>query len=334
MFREAPSSFLILALAAASVAALSGGCSKEGTYTLTLKLGTADGPSEDVTPFACGYHGIGAWLVTENGELGDTFPCGEGPLVRHTKPGNYSVIVRALDAAGARKTAPGDTVPDLSPYLHVVVPAPVVVEDGKTTTVPGPLFILPLPECEDGVDNDCDGRIDLLDPSCSKLPGTSCSAEVPCPDATRWTCQAAVSACITTGRELADDDRAGTGCVHEKKDGGPADGADASPVDAAGGQGGGQAGGQAGSGAGNGGGGMGGGAGNGGGGAGGVSAGGAGGAGTAGTSGAGGLGVGGGGGVGAPGGGGASGAGGAGGQGGQSGQGGGGGTASSGGSSG
>jgi len=144
-----------------------------------------------------------------------------------------------------RKIAPGDTAPDLSPYLHAMVPDLVSVVDGQTTNVATPLYILPLPECEDGADNDCDQRVDNLDPACVLPTAVACSRDVPCPDPATQVCNLALNTCISAGKELGVDDPPGAGCLYDKKDGGITDlasatgGAGGSNESAAGGAGGG-----------------------------------------------------------------------------------------------
>lgn len=207
----------------------SAGCSSQGTYVLNLKFGTVEGPSEDVTPYGCGFHGVAAWYLTESGNDAGVYPCGKSTITRSTKPGSYQIIVRALDTEG------NDTS-DLPYLIAPLLPGAwpdVKVEEGKTNTVADPLYIEPLPQCADGVDNDCDGRVDLQDPACTRAPSSvSCSSDADCTVPGFSYCNKTFGACLSSGPELGADDAVGSGCLNMKKDGG------APAPDGAGGQGG------------------------------------------------------------------------------------------------
>jgi hypothetical protein len=180
---------LLLVLAVAAVVPGAAGCGESGRYKLAWTLVEADGPSS--APAACGRHGVSTIAITETNAGGDVSlfvaPCAWMSVNRKLGPGNYTLIVTGRDARGYDKEPPRDPMP-VVPLLRATLDN-VGVEKDETTEL-GTVDLVPQPECRDGVDNDCDGRVDILDPACPDGDGPSeaaagegCGLPAPLPDA-------------------------------------------------------------------------------------------------------------------------------------------------------
>lgn len=137
------------------------GCGATKTYQLgwTLEGAAVDGP------FDCSKSGIDAIEVVARAggdETRSVFACyseidgasGEGPDLAS---GAHALAVSTLSPAGQRLTGPV--------VVDALIPDEGVV--AVTVDLPRP------PECADGVDNDGDGTVDLLDTNCVDVTDTS-----------------------------------------------------------------------------------------------------------------------------------------------------------------
>jgi hypothetical protein len=136
------------------------GCGSNGQYQLSWSFtGAAFQPGD------CGAFGVSAISIAGTNENGGTdnpiAPCAPGTFTRKLSAGTWTLVLTALDASGQVKApAPSDrlrgqtTVPVEDDHLA----------DAGTVTLP------PLPQCDDGVDNDHDGRVDLDDADCLGNP--------------------------------------------------------------------------------------------------------------------------------------------------------------------
>jgi hypothetical protein len=77
------------------------------------------------------------------------------------------VVVPADAAIDVVVPADAADVPAGAAFLSAMV-GPQSIDKGTTATFA--VVLTPLPTCADGVDNDCDGRVDLDDPSCQGDP--------------------------------------------------------------------------------------------------------------------------------------------------------------------
>jgi hypothetical protein len=180
---------LIIVLAVAALVAGVAGCGESGRYKLAWTLVEADGPSS--APAACGRHGVSTIAITETNAGGEVSlfvaPCAWMSVNRKLGPGSYTLIVTGRDARGYDKEPPSNPAPAV-PLLRATLDGVSVGKD--ETTELGTVDLVPQPECRDGVDNDCDGRVDTLDPACADRDGPSeaaageaCGLPAPLPDA-------------------------------------------------------------------------------------------------------------------------------------------------------
>jgi hypothetical protein len=148
---------IALALAAGALAA---GCGPEGSYRLTWEFAVGDVREPAAT--GCGAHGVDGIRITggnTEGEGEDVVAlCSRGEIVRGRPVGRWSLVVHQLDARGAQINVPDKSVEDV-----------VIEEDALTDGLP--VVVLDVrPECDDDVDNDRDGRVDIDDPECTADP--------------------------------------------------------------------------------------------------------------------------------------------------------------------
>ena len=147
------------------------GCTEYGSYSLTWTFGPAD-PANT----GCGLHGVDSLRVTGMSTEGDgedvTALCAPGKFAHSVPVGTWTFTVQQLDVRGTPirpKDAQGYDVPD--PMASASVAA-----DTETPLYPPELVLTPRPACEDGVDNDDDGRVDrddLDNPECPALANTT-----------------------------------------------------------------------------------------------------------------------------------------------------------------
>jgi hypothetical protein len=152
-----------LALVAAGLLG-AGGCTQSGSYRLSWVF-LVDGTLES-SATACGRHGIDSILATGTDGSGDAQQvialCVPGQFGGSAAPGTWTFTFQMLDAERAPVhpvSPPGETA--LAP---VPAGSATVSVDGPTAEFP--VQFIPLPECNDGIDNDGDGRVDLADPDC------------------------------------------------------------------------------------------------------------------------------------------------------------------------
>lgn len=140
-------------------------CGDTSSYELHWTIGCAGGSScEPQSIKGCSSVGLDSVHVeaTTGAEVTvSVFPCyspGEGAVGRgpDLEPGAGTLAVTGLSPAGIALTEP--------------VTAKVQIPEGGL----GPVTVdLPLPaQCGDGVDNDLDGLVDLLDPDCADTADT------------------------------------------------------------------------------------------------------------------------------------------------------------------
>lgn len=135
------------------------GCTQDGSYRVTWNfLATAD-PGAPVQSAAegCGQHGVDAIFVTASDTNADGDQvlaiCTLGQVNRPVPAGTWSIQLQAVDA---QATLIGSIAPQM---VSGVVADGAVIELGLVT-------LTPRPACDDGIDNDGDGRVDLDDPDC------------------------------------------------------------------------------------------------------------------------------------------------------------------------
>jgi hypothetical protein len=159
-----------LGLATASLLATAG-CTQSGSYRLSWVF-LVDGTLES-SAAACSQHGIDSILATGTDDAGDAQQvialCVPGQFSGSAAPGTWSFAFQMLDAEGAPV---GPVSPPGEPVLPSVPAGPATVSvDGPTAEFA--VQLTPPPECNDGIDNDGDGRVDLADPDCSDLSGAT-----------------------------------------------------------------------------------------------------------------------------------------------------------------
>jgi hypothetical protein len=197
MFRA----FLMIVCVAA-VASASAGCNKDGAYQVTWQFGarasgtraldggtgseddggaifdggvqaaTAALETEQDLGAECATHGVFGIRITgaTDGSGEDVvLPCTVPMAARSVSAGTWTFSVHALDSRGQFKqqadagTGLGDA--GNGPGVTLNPTQQVVVSSGATTQFS--VVFTSQSECEDGVDNDCDGRVDQADPDCA-----------------------------------------------------------------------------------------------------------------------------------------------------------------------
>ena len=140
------------------------GCASEGSYQVRWSF--SDPALMIFRPGDCGRHGVSAIAIAgrrDDGKVDDPeAACAPGVFTRQLPTGTWTLELTALDSTGRPKT----TTPG---FLQGGITI-VVAEDQLAGTDQGTVVLPPLPACQDGVDNDCDGRIDLDDPGCGGDP--------------------------------------------------------------------------------------------------------------------------------------------------------------------
>ncbi|HET6148949.1 MAG TPA: hypothetical protein VFH68_15535 [Polyangia bacterium] len=146
----------------ASAANFAAGCASEGSYQVRWSFG--DPGLLNFTAEHCGQHGVSAIAMAgrrDDGKVDNPVAaCAPGVFAHQLPTGVWTLELTALDATGHSKTDDPD-------YLRGSITI-TVAEDQLAGTDQGPVVLLPLPACRDGVDNDCDGRVDLDDPGCAE----------------------------------------------------------------------------------------------------------------------------------------------------------------------
>ena len=143
------------------VAALCGGCGSDGNYQVTWNFfASPDAQGEPVEAFAaCGAHGVDAIQVSAVSADGDkhqdTGLCTQGQLAAGLGLGDWQFTFSQVDGKG-------DVIPLPDGMSDPVASAKV--EKNTTAELPRITFV-PRPACNDEIDNDLDGRVDLDDPT-------------------------------------------------------------------------------------------------------------------------------------------------------------------------
>jgi hypothetical protein len=159
-----PRSLALGLCAAASLVLSFAGCKQDGSYRVSWSF-TAEASSSEPENAAsgCGRHGVDGILVTAVDTNADSDQvlaiCTLGQVMRDVPVGTWAFQVQAVDAQGALMSAV---------VAVQVLDQPIV--DGQTTDVP-PVTLTYPPACNDGIDNDGDGRVDLDDPDCANSAG-------------------------------------------------------------------------------------------------------------------------------------------------------------------
>ena len=143
------------------------GCASEGSYQ--VRWAFTDPAVVGFQPGDCGKHGVSAIAIAgtrDDGKLDNPeAACAPGVFTHRLPTGTWTLALAALDATGHPSTAATD-------YLHGTITL-TVAEDQLAGSDQEPVVLPPLPACQDGVDNDCDGRVDLDDPGCADSAGLS-----------------------------------------------------------------------------------------------------------------------------------------------------------------
>ncbi len=157
---------LLFVLLAGGVSAA--GCADHGHYHVAWTF-VGDEPAAS----GCGLHGVDAIHVTGASKQGDgedvVTLCAPGGFTHEVPVGDWNFTFHQLDVRGrpiVLTDDQGGAVPDPT--------ATAVVSKDTTSDVDPPVVVLtPRPECNDGIDNDGDGRIDLDDAECMNDPNTA-----------------------------------------------------------------------------------------------------------------------------------------------------------------
>lgn len=165
-----------------SAVAVWGGCSNSGSYTLSWRF-VAD--QVDFKSGDCGRVGVSGIGITgtrsDGSQSAIAVPCGLGFYDGSLDQGSWTLELVALDASGLPKVPPPTTV-----LRGQTAGLSVEIHAGDQAAPIPPVFLMPLAQCSDGVDNDSDGRVDLDDPGCAGDPQGNAECipadGVPCPD--------------------------------------------------------------------------------------------------------------------------------------------------------
>jgi len=143
---------------------LAAGCTSEGSYRLVWTMcSTPELPCPDSAPepaaAGCGAHGVDGVRITGGSAEGDSEDivavCSAGEIVRKRPVGRWNLVVHQVDIRGAQINVADQNIADV-----------VIAEDAVTDTLPV-VVLQPRPQCDDDVDNDRDGRVDIADPECA-----------------------------------------------------------------------------------------------------------------------------------------------------------------------
>jgi len=141
--------------------ALVAGCTDYGSYHVSWQFVGGEGARA-----GCGLHGVDSIrMVGTNteGERDDfTALCAREELVHSVPVGTWTFSVHQVDVRGG----PADMFDDSG--APVAPMAVAVITDGATVPLdPEIIELTPRPACQDRVDNDRDGRVDLDDSACA-----------------------------------------------------------------------------------------------------------------------------------------------------------------------
>ena len=133
------------------------GCTTEGSYRLAWMFA-----NDEPAAAGCGAHGVDGVRITGGNTDGDSEDivavCSAGEIVRTRPVGRWNLVVHQVDVRGAQINVPDQNISDV-----------VIAEDAVFDVVPA-VVLEARPQCDDGVDNDRDGRLDIDDPECAGDP--------------------------------------------------------------------------------------------------------------------------------------------------------------------
>jgi hypothetical protein len=143
--------------------AATAGCTDHGTYQVAWKFFGTDA----FQPGDCGAHGVDSirLIGSDTAGDGDNFSvlCTLGQATQSVTVGTWTFAVHQIDVRGLPIDPPQD--------LGGAPTATGDIPKDRTVMLDPPLIDLtPRPQCSDGIDNDCNGRVDLDDPSCAGDP--------------------------------------------------------------------------------------------------------------------------------------------------------------------
>jgi len=132
---------------------LAGGCTTEGSYRLSWMFA-----NDEPAAAGCGAHGVDGVHITGGNTAGDgediVAVCSAGEIVRKRPIGTWNLAVHQVDVRGAQINVPDQSI------VGVVIAEDAVIDVGSAVVLEA------RPQCDDGVDNDGDGRLDTDDPEC------------------------------------------------------------------------------------------------------------------------------------------------------------------------
>jgi|SRR6478735_6046249 len=150
------------------------GCTDHGNYTVKWEFSTGDGAAA-----GCGAHGVSTIRVTGSSTKGDgdevAALCAgiarmpDGKFTHEVPVGDWTFAFHQLDVRGR----PIVVLDDQGQPIPDPTATGTVVAGQSTELAPSPIVFTPRPECDDGIDNDGDGRIDLDDSGCMGHPNTA-----------------------------------------------------------------------------------------------------------------------------------------------------------------
>ena len=146
--------FVLLLVGAGVIAA---GCDNTGSYRLYWEFAPAFASGD------CGRVGVSGIQITATkpGSVSArVVPCALGFYDGRLDQGTWTLALVATDAAGQVKD------PSMGFLSGATALDAVEIHAGEQAAPIPPVFLQPLPQCRDGVDNDLDGRVDLDDADC------------------------------------------------------------------------------------------------------------------------------------------------------------------------
>lgn len=198
------------------------GCSQSGSYRLSWVF-LENGVTES-SAGGCGQHGVDSILATGT-DGSDSVRiialCVPGSFTGTAPPGSWTFTLQMLDAGGfpvRPVNPPPNSNPDVKPP-NALPPQPTESDGPRSIAAGAPpaefsVRFIPPPACNDGIDNDRDGRVDN---------GAECDAGTPRPQDGGTSVDAAPN-----------DGGAADGGDGGRQDGGALDGGDGGRQDAAG----------------------------------------------------------------------------------------------------
>lgn len=153
---------------------LAAGCSNSGSYTLKWQFVDDGFKSGDCGRVGVSGIGIAATRPSDGSQSSIAVPCALGFYDGSLDAGSWTLALVALDASGQPKVPLANEPQNQTPYLRgqTDINSPVEIHAGEQAAPIPAVLLPPLPQCQDGVDNDLDGRVDLDDSDCVNPDGT------------------------------------------------------------------------------------------------------------------------------------------------------------------